>query len=243
MDIQLLKTKIMKKTTYIKWASLLACACISATSSVNAATTILIDYDGTADSLGAHNAEVNKGGFTGLTSTNYAPWESIGTLAVQLSSNLAFSGGGVNYAANNNGGTRIIAIDTGHTIASGDSFNLGFKWRDAYQWRNIDTVSLNLYYTNDDTVGGTATDIAVLDSGSRTNTGAWEDESATGLTFNDATADGKKLFLKIVAHSTGNRYARVDNVFLDVTSAPVPEPSSAALLGLGGIALILRRRK
>jgi len=241
MDRQPQKMKIMKKNTPIKWASLVACACLSATSGVNAATTILIDYVGATDSLGDHNTEVRKGGFTDLSGTNYAPWDSIGDLVVQLSNSLAFPGGGVNYAANNNGGTRIIAIDTGHTIASGDSFNLGFKWRDAYQWRNSDTVSLNLYYTDDDTVGGTATDITLLDSGPRASTGTWEDESATGLTFNDANADGKKLFLKILAHSSGNRYARVDNVFLDVTQ--VPEPSSAALLGLGGLALILRRRK
>ena len=35
--------------------------------------------------------------------------------------------------------------------------------------------------------------------------------------------------------------ALIDDVTLDYT--PVPEPSSAALLGLGGLALILRRRK
>lgn len=35
---------------------------------------------------------------------------------------------------------------------------------------------------------------------------------------------------------------RIDNVRLDYVSA-VPEPSSSALLGLGGIALILRRKK
>jgi hypothetical protein len=31
--------------------------------------------------------------------------------------------------------------------------------------------------------------------------------------------------------------------FLQITSSPIPEPSSTALLGLGGLALILRRRK
>ncbi len=35
----------------------------------------------------------------------------------------------------------------------------------------------------------------------------------------------------------------LDNVVLTGTSAAVPEPSSATLLGLGGLALILRRRK
>ena len=39
---------------------------------------------------------------------------------------------------------------------------------------------------------------------------------------------------------TGDSTALIDNV---VITATVPEPSSAALLGLGGLALILRRRK
>ena len=38
-----------------------------------------------------------------------------------------------------------------------------------------------------------------------------------------------------------NSFIAIDDVFLEVTA--VPEPSSAALLGLGGLALILRRRK
>ncbi|WP_435893858.1 PEP-CTERM sorting domain-containing protein [Oceaniferula spumae] len=47
--------------------------------------------------------------------------------------------------------------------------------------------------------------------------------------------------------STGVLFDTIDihNISYDITGgfAPVPEPSSAALLGLGGIALILRRRK
>lgn len=41
--------------------------------------------------------------------------------------------------------------------------------------------------------------------------------------------------------STTGSYPEVDDFQLDVT--PSPEPSSSALLGLGGLALILRRRK
>lgn len=48
-----------------------------------------------------------------------------------------------------------------------------------------------------------------------------------------------EVFL-VLSNSAGQ--TRIDNVRLDYVSA-VPEPSSAALLGLGGIALILRRKK
>lgn len=42
---------------------------------------------------------------------------------------------------------------------------------------------------------------------------------------------------------TGTNGNGFDNLSVDLTTAAVPEPSSAALLGLGGLALILRRRK
>ena len=57
-----------------------------------------------------------------------------------------------------------------------------------------------------------------------------------------AADDGDTLQLRFVER--GNSTARdiyVDNY--SVSSAPVPEPTSTALLGLGGLALILRRRK
>jgi len=43
--------------------------------------------------------------------------------------------------------------------------------------------------------------------------------------------------------STAGNNLGIDNLSLNGTVTAVPEPSSAALLGLGGLALILRRRK
>ena len=45
------------------------------------------------------------------------------------------------------------------------------------------------------------------------------------------------------AESAGGTNFGIDNFQLNGTIDPVPEPSSAALLGLGGLALIFRRRK
>ena len=47
--------------------------------------------------------------------------------------------------------------------------------------------------------------------------------------------------LRVELFNTGSGQALFDNVRLDATS--VPEPTTTALIGLGGLALILRRRK
>lgn len=44
-------------------------------------------------------------------------------------------------------------------------------------------------------------------------------------------------------NQTGSAPYEIDNFVLDGTIIAVPEPSSAALLGLGGLSLILRRRR
>lgn len=45
------------------------------------------------------------------------------------------------------------------------------------------------------------------------------------------------------SNGTGNTRATIGGVTFDSIVTPVPEPSSTALLGLGGLALILRRKK
>lgn len=78
----------------------------------------------------------------------------------------------------------------------------------------------------------------------------WGDGSSTGNTLTavvtSAQATGNdEVIVKFqgIARPGANSWAQngVDNVAL--TMAAVPEPSSAVLLGLGGIALMMRRRK
>jgi len=42
---------------------------------------------------------------------------------------------------------------------------------------------------------------------------------------------------------SNNMTVRYDNFDLTITATPIPEPTSAALLGLGGLALVARRRR
>jgi len=74
--------------------------------------------------------------------------------------------------------------------------------------------------------------------------------SETGVTSTsnpDFVSGGNMQFVIGTFGATGagtlQRRSDFDNMQIDVTFTPVPEPSSTALLGLGGLALILRRRK
>ncbi len=67
---------------------------------------------------------------------------------------------------------------------------------------------------------------------------AWQDQT---LTFTASATTQKLIFM---ADSPSNTPGDMTYVALDgVSITPVPEPSSTALLGLGSLALILRRRK
>lgn len=73
-------------------------------------------------------------------------------------------------------------------------------------------------------------------------TSSYQEFSANNIDVPDG-ADSFLIRFQISAGAVDNISANlyVDSVSLDVTQ--VPEPSSSALLGLGGLALVLRRRK
>jgi hypothetical protein len=71
--------------------------------------------------------------------------------------------------------------------------------------------------------------------------GATFDTSNNLLTYELADSDISAELYVVMASDDDNRGYKLDNVLF--TGTAVPEPSSAALLGLGGLALILRRRK
>ncbi len=68
----------------------------------------------------------------------------------------------------------------------------------------------------------------------------YEDQMTT-FDFNSGAGGNLEIRIAFDDADGSNPFVGIDNV--GVETAPVPEPSSAALLGLGGLALILRRRK
>ena len=83
-------------------------------------------------------------------------------------------------------------------------------------------------------------DVATVDYGPTSNGGS------TKVTLTDLDISGIQ-YIKFTANLiTGNGNGQVfiwREIDVEGTATAVPEPSSAALLGLGGLALIFRRRK
>lgn len=128
------------------------------------------------------------------------------------------------------GGGAIRNITT-HTAAIGDTFEYGFT--DAYSEVNI---TMQLIYND----GGTWTAITGSDL---TEEGGGLGNRITSRSDSFTVQAGDAWVGKTIGvglFSTGG-FPNIDDVNLSVTA--VPEPSSAALLGIGGIALILRRKK
>jgi len=115
-------------------------------------------------------------------------------------------------------------------------------------WTTADTIDIDLIAAITSWGGGSGSVLVELRKASD-DTVLWDNTTA-GLTTTVsplswsidastlAATEGEDLNLNITA--TGNGTA-IDNVSLEVNV--VPEPSTTALLGLGGLALILRRRK
>ncbi|MBI1337720.1 MAG: hypothetical protein GC164_12265 [Phycisphaera sp.] len=130
--------------------------------------------------------------------------------------------------------------DTGHTVATGETFSLEFDWTSAYAWGVGDSIIWKLLTTSDNTTAGTVNEIASGSvNGKEGNGGQW----GTSVVLTDggtitAANEGKNLWVEIYGSPAGGdtRYAFVDKVRLSVDTPVVniPEPASlaAALVGL-----------
>lgn len=208
------------------------------------ADTILIDYnDGGSD--GVHDASVNAGDFDSDSATTTAGWNyDLGTGAAEwidnLPSGVGSDGNIVLGAAKTSGDTKVIGIDTGATIADGQTFDVSFMWRDAWLWDTEDSVSMVFFYTDTGAIDGTATDVLTFTSTATDTAGDWDTESATGLSYDvDVTsAVGQNLFVRFDSTASENEYARLDNVSVTV----IPEPATIGMLGLGTFLVLAVRR-
>lgn len=102
----------------------------------------------------------------------------------------------------------------------------------------------NITYQVDFLIGGTLASAvsAANDSGSDVGDGAGKNaDEAHTFDFTTAATNGTDHAYLKLARTGGNAFIFFDDISVDATT--IPEPSSTALLGLAGLALILRRRK
>jgi hypothetical protein len=185
-------------------------------------------------------------GTTVITSWSVAPGHTI----IERKNDNAQNGGWSLVVGRNSSGTLSgVAVNTGYSIATGDVFDVSFSLRGALNAEATDQVTWSLFYTADNTMGGSQT---VLFSGSNSLTGATgllatSPYNSTGTLTSgsaDLSALGKTLFFSLTPGSgfTNDEFARVDSVLLSVTS--VPEPSLPVMAGIAAITLsVIRRRR
>ena len=175
--------------------------------------------------------------------------DAIGATPADWSGNIrVFSGAGATTEGGTNDraiialtGTDMSAIlDLGQVGVLGDTISVNL---DVAQYASSGT-SVVTYSLGTVTGGGVFTafaEAAVTEATSGARSWPGTNTETAGAVYThvfNGTDLGDNLALQVT--SVGS-FGGVDSVVVDVT--PVPEPSSTALLGLGGLALILRRRK
>jgi hypothetical protein len=152
---------------------------------------------------------------------------------------------GTRNAVLNLNDTRLFGNDTGYAMQAGDAFSVRYEWRDAANWNDdLDQVQVALFTTDDDSITGTRTDLVTDLSGLSTVDSTYETVDHEAIYTAVPSDAGKYLFVEFKGlpgeGSDTSGFSRLDNFVLEVTL--IPEPSSMALLGLGALALLRRRR-
>lgn len=166
----------------------------------------------------------------GWTNNDPEDWTTTGTVGLQdvtTSAPAGIDGHVVVFLQTGELLQNITTSISGGMISAGDVFTLTLAATNQNGGPTFDFDIQNTAGTS--LIGG-----AITSSPNAPGGNIYGDIVVTG-TVDTASSD---IVISIGA-STGQ--IRVDNIQLDLTA--VPEPSSAALLGLGGLALILRRRK
>ncbi|HCI92814.1 MAG TPA: hypothetical protein DHV60_09740 [Verrucomicrobiales bacterium] len=205
--------KLNYKTT-MSLAAAMGCLALTATSTHAALVNAGFNDDGTQ--VGDPTGWTLDGTFVGTrtTTSNLVPTE--GTHMMWLNVGTLYQDTGIVIEA---GSTYTLTVDLGVTTFPGH------------------TGVFRLYGSGGDHNTALAGAETSVDVTGLNGAGTWDLDQTTSFV---ATGTEAGQTLGIALQTIGTQ-VEWDNVRLDI--APVPEPSSAALLGLGGLALILRRRK
>ncbi|TWT48588.1 PEP-CTERM sorting domain-containing protein [Botrimarina hoheduenensis] len=161
-------------------------------------------------------------------------WINIGTSGVQTGvatrTNLGFDGSRNGQITDSP--SSIFGLDTGYNIVSGDVYNISYQWRDAFNWSDVfDNVSVSLFTTADNLIGGAKNTLATSLSGASSINNAYESFVQNSLYSAVPSDIGKRLFVELGGldgnGSTGG-FARVDNFMLTEGFIPPPTPGTPA---------------
>jgi len=134
-----------------------------------------------------------------------------------------------------NGKNWGVYLDTGYDLSTGDTFDLSFGHEEHTAVGSTDQFKVQLFTTTTGDDSGTVDDIVA----SETITGEGT-SSFTGIGNVPAAIDGERLFIAASPVSDGALFA-FDAV--NLSSNPIPEPASLALLGLGGLVMLSSRHR
>ena len=206
--------KLNHKTT-MSLAAAMGCLALTATSTHAALVNAGFNDDGTITSATPTGwTSLNSNLGTRGTTSGLVPTE--GTHQLWLNSNTIYQDTGIVIQAGN---TYTLTVDLGVT---------NFPGR---------TGVFRLYGSGGDQDTALAGAETSVDVTGLNGAGTWDLDQTTSFV---ATATEAGQTLGIALQTIGTQ-VEWDNVRLDIV--PVPEPTTTALLGLGGLAPILRRRK
>ncbi len=174
------------------------------------------------------NAGYNNPTTSAITATGFL------NVGITDNSLLSLDGYGMTTSVATSGGSSTTSSFTSTGLANTEYTSLSLN---AVGWDNVHTVEL--FYSIG---GGSNVSLGNFTTGSPANEGGTFDSYTINFASPLATADTVTWTLQFVdATADGNPdFTYFDNVTL---SGVVPEPTSAALLGLGALSLLARRKR